>query len=222
MRLDQRLSLIASLVRPGSRLADIGTDHAHLPIWLVGENVCPRAIATDIRPGPAGVAQRAVEQAGLSARIHVRLGDGLTPVQPGEADDIVIAGMGGETIAAILEQAPWLSQQNCRLVLQPMTKPEVTREYLLTNGFALTSEHVARDGERLYIVMCAAYDPHAAALQQAQPAVYHRGLLDTADEHAAVYLQRQRVQLHKVAEALRGAGNLAQAETVEQLAQAMR
>ena len=136
MKLDQRLSAVAALVRLGSRLADIGTDHAYLPVWLVQNGVCPAAIAADLRPGPLEAARRHVAAAGLEDRISLRLGDGLAPVFPGEADDIVIAGMGGETIAAILAAADWLADARLRLVLQPMSRAEETRRWLLKNGFS--------------------------------------------------------------------------------------
>lgn len=117
--LDIRLQKVAALVRPGSRLADIGTDHAYLPTALVQRGVCPTAIASDVRPGPVQAARRTVEAAGLNDKIDVRLGDGLEPIRPDEAEDIVIAGMGGETIAAILAAAPWVKDGRYRLICSP-------------------------------------------------------------------------------------------------------
>lgn len=151
--LDKRLRCVAGLVRPGSVLADIGTDHAHLPVWLVKEGVCPRAVAADIRIGPAAAARRSVEAAGLEERIDVRVGDGLAPLCPGEADDIVIAGMGGETIASILEAAPWTKDGRYRLILQPMTRHECLRRFLLTGGFDILSEQIVQEGRRRYLVL---------------------------------------------------------------------
>ena len=133
LELTPRLRLLADWVPPGARLADVGTDHAYLPVWLVQNGVCPAAIAADLRPGPLEAARRHVAAAGLEDRISLRLGDGLAPVFPGEADDIVIAGMGGETIAAILSAADWLADARLRLVLQPMSRAEETRRGLLKN-----------------------------------------------------------------------------------------
>ena len=155
--LDKRLRCVAGLVRPGSVLADIGTDHAHLPVWLVKEGVCPRAVAADIRIGPAAAARRSVEAAGLEERIDVRVGDGLAPLCPGEADDIVIAGMGGETIASILGAAPWTKDGRYRLILQPMTRHECLRRFLLTGGFDILSEQIVQEGRRRYLVLACAY-----------------------------------------------------------------
>ena len=129
-QLDARLSAVAALVREGRRVADIGTDHALLPVWLVRTGRCPAAVASDIRQGPAAAARRQVEKAALSDRISVRVGDGLAPLAPGEAEDIVIAGMGGETVAEILAAAPWVRNKAYHLVLQPMSKPEKLRQFL--------------------------------------------------------------------------------------------
>ena len=195
MKLDQRLSAVAALVRLGSRLADIGTDHAYLPVWLVQNGVCPAAIAADLRPGPLEAARRHVAAAGLEDRISLRLGDGLAPVFPGEADDIVIAGMGGETIAAILSAADWLADARLRLVLQPMSRAEETRRWLLKNGFSVTEERLVRDGRWLYPVMAAAYtaappltDPlpaYAGFFSPREGSVYRRAIAGHLRRRAA-------------------------------------
>ncbi len=157
INLDKRLSTVASMVRRGSRVADIGTDHAYLPVYLVQAGICPGGIAADIRSGPLDAARRTVTEAGLTDVIALRLGDGLAPVAADEVDDIVIAGMGGETIVEILSAADWVKDTRLRLVLQPMTRAEELRRWLMTNGFAITEERLVRDGHRLYPVMTAAY-----------------------------------------------------------------
>lgn len=161
--LDSRLRLVADLVREGSRVADIGTDHAFLPVALVAEGRCPSAIASDVRRGPVENARRTVEQAELTAAVSVRLGDGLHTVRPDEVDDIVIAGMGGETIAAILEAAPWVKDTRYRLILQPMTRAEKLRAYLFTHGFEILSERVTRVGRHWYTVIHAAFTGEVTA-----------------------------------------------------------
>lgn len=155
--MDRRLQAAAAYIRNGSRVADIGTDHALLPTALVAEGICPFAIASDIRKGPAEAAARTVREAGLTEYVDVRLGDGLQTVKPHEADDIVIAGMGGETIAAILEAAPWVKDPAYRLILQPMTRGERLRRYLFTSGFAIESETAVVDGRHAYTVLCVQY-----------------------------------------------------------------
>ena len=155
--LDQRLQTVASLVRNGSRLADIGTDHALLPCSLVLQGHCPSAIASDIRVGPADAARRSVAACGLAEQVEVRLGDGLSTVLAEEVDDIVIAGMGGETIAQILEQAPWVKHPHYRLILQPMTRAERLRRYLFEQGFSIETECPVSDGTHCYTVIAAIY-----------------------------------------------------------------
>lgn len=167
MLLDSRLRLAADLVRDGSRVADIGTDHAHLPVALVSEGRCPSAIASDVRHGPAENARLNIAQAGLESAITVRLGDGLHTVLPDEVDDIVIAGMGGETIAAILAEAPWIKEPRYRLILQPMTRAEKLRAYLFAEGFTLQEERVARSGRHWYTVLCVQYTGAVTAATEA-------------------------------------------------------
>ena len=155
--LDERLSAVAALVRPGSRLADIGTDHAYLPVHLVQTGVCPAAIASDIGAGPLDAARHTVTIAGLTSEIALRLGDGLSTITAEEIDDIAIAGMGGETIAAILEAVRWVKDSRLRLILQPMTRAEDLRRWLLQNGFSVIEEHLIIDGRHLYPVLAAEY-----------------------------------------------------------------
>lgn len=190
--LDARLQTVASLVRQGSRLADIGTDHALLPCTLVAEGRCPSAIASDIRPGPAAAASRSVETAGLSERIEVRLGDGLTTVQAHEVDDIAIAGMGGETIAAILSAAPWTKNEHYRLILQPMTRAERLRRFLFETGFSIQEERVISDGRHCYTVLCASYTGRAFAPDEA---LCYVGKLPMSE--GAAYLERVCRRLRK-------------------------
>ena len=155
--LDSRLQQIAAFARSGSRLADIGTDHALLPVQLIRQGVCTYVIASDVKKGPVAVATRTVMEAGLTEKIAIRLGDGLSTVSPDEVDDIVIAGMGGETIIAILEAAPWVKSGHYRLILQPMTRAEKLRRFLWENGFEIEREQVVQDGQHWYTVLQVGY-----------------------------------------------------------------
>lgn len=198
--LDPRLLCVAKHIRQGSVLADIGTDHARLPVYLVEQGICPRAIASDLRRGPAEAARKTIRAAGLSETIEVRLGDGLTTVAAGEAGDIAIAGMGGETIAAILDACPWLRDPRYHLVLQPMTRAEDLRRYLYTSGFAIRKEEIVRDGHRLYTVMDAVY---SGDRMDPDPALLYVGRVSRTETD---YLGRIRGRL------LRRAAGLSQAE----------
>ena len=151
LQLSPRLSAVADLVPQGARLADVGTDHAYLPVWLLRQGRIQRAIVTDIRPGPLDHARRTALEQEVTHRMEFRLCDGLDGVEPGECDTVSIAGMGGETIAGILTQALWTRQLN--LILQPQSTQQVLRRFLAGNGYRICSERVAREGDRWYVVL---------------------------------------------------------------------
>ena len=190
--LDNRLQTVASFVRKGSRVADIGTDHALLPVWLVQNGICPSAIASDIVKGPVAAATKTISNAGETARIQVRLGDGLSTVQPDEVEDIVIAGMGGETIAAILQAASWVQHERYRLILQPMTRAEVLRQYLWDTGFDIIRETPVQKGRHWYTVLCVSFIGKRQLLPMA---AYYVGRLSAKEGTA--YLQTLQRRLEK-------------------------
>lgn len=135
------LSAIPYLTRRGC-VADIGTDHAYLPIYLVGEGISSRAIACDINEGPIRSARKNIEAAGLSDHIDTLRTDGLCGVESFCPDDVMIFGMGGELIARILEDAPWVKDERIGLILQPMTRAATLRAWLLENGFEILGETI--------------------------------------------------------------------------------
>ncbi len=151
MELTPRLQGLADLVQQGTRLADVGTDHAYLPVWLLLQGRITSAIAADLRPGPLSRARETAERYGVGPRISFRLCDGLSNISPDEVDVIAIAGLGGETIAAILEAAPW-TREGKRLLLQPMTSFPDLRLWLQRNGYSIEQEYIVREGKRLYSI----------------------------------------------------------------------
>lgn len=157
IKLDDRLSAVASLVRNGKRVADIGTDHGYLVAYLVENGMCPSGIAADLRKGPLDNARQTVIEQGLSEKIELILSDGLTNIPSDACDDIVIAGMGGNLIAEILENAPWVKDEKINIVAQPMTHAEVLRQWFVDNGFTITKEKTATDGKRYYCIISANY-----------------------------------------------------------------
>ena len=152
-------------IRGGRLVADIGTDHAYLPIYLCeqrrlspvtaknGETLC--AIAADINKGPVERADQHIAEARLTQYIKTLQTDGLTGLDAFDPADIIIFGMGGELIASILAAAPWAHTAGKRLILQPMTHAEKLREYLLKTGFAIIGETLSREGDRIYQTICA-------------------------------------------------------------------
>ena len=154
-RLDARLAAAFAYVRQGSRAADIGCDHGKLSAALAGSGRCPLVLACDLRPDPLQKAR--VTCAPYGDAVQFRLGSGLAVVEPGEVDDIIIAGMGAETIIEILEAAPWVFDARYNLVLVPATKHSILRRWLARRGFALQAETLCQVAGRWYAVMNACY-----------------------------------------------------------------
>lgn len=149
--LSARLSCIADFIPDGAVVADIGTDHAYLPIYLALHNRCPRIYACDVRDGPLQKARDYIAQYGVQDQIEVLKSDGFLNV-PDDYSTAVIAGMGGVTIAEILSAAN--KRNGCQFLLQPMSKPEILRKFLYENHFYIRDEKVVRDPTgRLYTVM---------------------------------------------------------------------
>ena len=153
LELSPRLQLLADWVRPGARVADIGTDHAFLPVWLVQQERVSSAIASDLRKGPLARGAETAREWGVSDRVETRLCSGLDGIRPEEADTIIIAGMGGETITNILAAAKWTADGAHTLLLQPMSKMELLRGFLADNGYQILREQLVMDRGTVYPVM---------------------------------------------------------------------
>lgn len=152
LQLQPRLQLLADMVPVGCRLADVGTDHGYLPVWLLQRGRIRGAIAADIGAEPLAHARRTAEEYGVDD-IDLRLCDGLSGIAAEEVDTVVIAGMGGETIMAILSGAPWTKDGAHTLLLQPMTKAAELRYWLTVNGYCFTEEQLVWDKNYLYPVL---------------------------------------------------------------------
>lgn len=156
-KLNDRLLSAASLVRQGAVFADIGTDHAYLPIFLLSEGRIGRAVATDINAGPLSSAERNVAEAGYTHLVEFRLTDGAASLADLGITDYAICGMGGELIAEIISHAPHLFDKNIRLILQPMSRQDVLRRYLVANGFDIKREIYSSDAGKYYTCILAEY-----------------------------------------------------------------
>ena len=190
-QLDVRLQLVASFVRPGSVVADIGTDHAYLPVQLVRSGVCPGAYACDLREGPLQNAKQTVAAAGLSAKIKTVLSDGLDALDANCADDVIFAGMGGILIAELLSRAAWLKNPDVRVIAQPMSHAEDVRLWLFDNGFAIDKEAAIFDRHHGYVVLAAHYTGKETAYTPAMP---YGGTLFGKDDPAAKRLLSSQLQ----------------------------
>lgn len=199
--LNPRLAAVAAMVLPGAPMADIGTDHAYLPVYLVAAGLCPRAVAADRMPGPLSAAERTVAAAGLTGRIDLRLGDGLAVLAPGEVATVVLAGMGGALMQRILAARPEVVARLRRLVLQPNGGAESLRRYVASMGWAIAAEEVVAEAGRLYIVMAA--EP-AAGPPAYEPADYILGPV-LRRRGGPLYVQWVREELARTRRALAGA-----------------
>ena len=153
MVLSMRLLKLADFVPEGSVMADIGTDHGHLPISLVESGKCKHAVAMDVRPGPLSHAKEAVARAGLSDQIDLRLSDGLTALKPGEVDACVIAGMGGALITKILTEGKHMWDSVSHFILSPQSEIGDVRRFLADNGFMIVREEMLMDMGKFYVIM---------------------------------------------------------------------
>ncbi len=167
-KLSPRLKAAASLVRSGSFVADIGTDHAYLPIALCLEGRIRGGVASDINDGPVERGKKNIEKYGLREKLLCLRADGLDGIGSYSPEDILILGMGGELIARILGDAPWTKNADIRLCLQPMTHAEVLRGFLVQNGYEITEELTVAEDGRIYQLICAAYSGEAQSYTEAE------------------------------------------------------
>lgn len=151
--LSPRLSAICDMVPKCRAIADIGTDHAYVPIYLIEKGIAERAIAADIHAGPCERAKEHVAQNKLSDRISVRVGAGLLPICPREAEGAVIAGMGGLMMIQILEEGKSIAQTLDFLILQPQNHQKELRKWLSKNGYCINREQLAKEDRMLYQIM---------------------------------------------------------------------
>ncbi|MBQ8332003.1 MAG: SAM-dependent methyltransferase [Clostridia bacterium] len=160
-KISKRLQCAGGYVREGSFLADVGTDHAYLPIALMAEGRIRGGVVSDINKGPLERACAHVREWGMEQTLTPLLCDGLSALEPYAPEDILILGMGGELIADILARAPWTKKEGIRLILQPMTHPEILRRFLVKNGYGIVGESLVRE-EKIYQILCAEYTGQSA------------------------------------------------------------
>lgn len=153
-KLSKRLETVASFVPTGAIVADIGSDHAYLPCYLVHKGIAARAVAGEVVKGPYESAVKQVRTEGLTDKITVRMADGLAAVE--EADEITavtIAGMGGPLIVSILEKYPEALKTVTRLILQPNIHAKAIREWAMVNGWAIQDEVILEEDGKIYEVL---------------------------------------------------------------------
>ena len=156
----KRLETIAEMIPDGRGVVDVGTDHGYLPVWLSQRGYTGLLYASDVNAAPLEAARKTAREAAQENRIRFLLCDGLDDCPPELIDTIVIAGMGGDLICRILDRAEWCLDSAYTLLLQPMTKAEVLRYWLVNNGFSLQEERLVREGGIIYQIIKAVFSDH--------------------------------------------------------------
>ena len=153
MKLSNRLEMVVSFVKPGTSAADVGTDHGHVPVELVRRGVVTRALAMDVRKGPLSKAEENIAAAGLKDKVEARLSDGVQKLAAGEADTVIIAGMGGELVIHILEDGRHVWENVDQWVLSPHSEIHKVREWIWKNGFVIVKEDMVYEEGKFYTVL---------------------------------------------------------------------
>lgn len=216
LELPARLQLLADWVPRGAALADVGTDHAYLPVWLTLEGRLRSAIACDLRSGPLNRGRGTAGRYGVLDRIKFRRCDGLAGVSPQEADTVVIAGLGGENIVSILAGAAWTADGSHTLLLQPQTRAEELRAFLCANGYAIRRERLVVDRGTMYPVLEA-----SAGTQSLTPGQMYGGACLIYDPLGGRYLVEQILRLQAAVAGLNRAGRPEAAQKADHLRDVM-
>ena len=185
--LGARLEICADMLTDCEVMADVGTDHALLPIWLIKSGKVKRAIVSDLRSGPLMTARSNAAKYRVENHLETRLSDGLSGYKSGEIQGIVIAGMGGSLILRIVGDAPWLSEGGVQLVLQPMSQPHILREGLYAGGFEILEEKAVSDNSKLYSVMSVKYTGYTGGISALEK---YMGKLEPMDTNAMLYAEK--------------------------------
>jgi tRNA (adenine22-N1)-methyltransferase len=191
--LSARLKTVFDLIESGACVADIGTDHAFLPIALIKSGKAKRVIACDIREKPLENARKNLERTNV-ASVELRLSDGLQNVKANEVDTVVIAGMGGEVISGIMQRCDFIKNDAYSLILQPMTAADSLRKFLIQNGFEIKREIAVDDNSKLYTVILAQF---CGKTQPCPDAFFIHGKLNPKNQTDLLYLKKQQRILEK-------------------------
>ena len=202
MQISKRLEAVAGMVTSGSFLADIGTDHGYIPIYLIEHKRIPKAIAMDVNRGPLEKAKEHIMQAGLQDKIETRLSDGLEKLKPDEAESILIAGMGGPLTVRILSEGAGKLGACRELILQPQSDLKAVRAYLEGEGWKIVREEMVQEEGKFYPMMRAV----PGEKSKMTPVQLRFGPLLLANRHPVLkdYLLREQRINEKILASLEG------------------
>lgn len=200
-KLDARLAAAAAYVRPGSTAADVGCDHGLLSVHLAAKHICKKVIACDISEKPLRQAAQNLALHAPGENAECRLGNGLSVLRPGEAQDIILAGISGVTITQILAAAPDFWRADTRFIFVPSAKHAVLRRYLCENGFSLLGETPVQAAGRFYTVLCAQY---TGCAETPTPLFCAVGFAANGTPAAQGYLKKEAGRIRKEAQGASG------------------
>ena len=215
MNLSKRLQTIAGFVPRCRSAADIGTDHGHLPVWLAEHDRAEHIIAMDVGEGPLSRARETISRCGMEDRIEVRLSDGFAELKPGEAEVVVIAGMGGLLIQKILLEGQHMWDSVSHYILSPQSEIGDTRRFLADHGFKILREDMLEDMGKYYLV----WDVVRGSMDPQENYEYEYGklLIEAAHPVLRVWLEQQISQTWMLEEKLREAGTDKSRERIREL-----
>ncbi len=202
MQLSNRLKTVADTVTKGNRVADVGCDHAYIAIYLAENDIAPGVIAMDVNKGPLSKAKENIRLWGLAERIETRLSDGLSKLNPGEADSIVIAGMGGSLMVRILREGEQSLEGVRELVLQPQSEIFLLRRYLHEKEYTIQSEKMVKEDEKFYVIIKAVKTEETEIYDEDLYYLYGKFLLESEEPVVKEYLEREKRLKLQVKEAL--------------------
>lgn len=215
---DKRLLACADMVSGKGTVCDVGTDHAYLPAYLVSSGICRNAIASDIGENPLKYAHKNLEKLGLLDKITLIQSDGLENIPCDNVSDVIIAGMGGETICGIIGNSEWI-KNDVNIILQPMTKAPLLREWLWKNKFEIIREIAVEDGKFIYTIIQAVY---SGVSYQPNDIEKYTGRLDLNNQTAKAYALRQSEKFFSIADNLYKSGNIEQSERYSDIAKEIK
>jgi tRNA (adenine22-N1)-methyltransferase len=193
VQISKRLKAVASLVTKGNILADIGTDHGYVPIYLIQQKIIPRAIAMDINKGPLERAREHIAGNGLSDHIETRLSDGAHELKPGEADSILIAGMGGALAIRIITESADVFRSAAEVIIQPQSEVLLVRKFILDNGYEFLDEDMVLEDGKFYPMMRVRFSQETGDISYTDVELrYGVKLLADKNEILLKYLDKER------------------------------
>ncbi len=211
--LSQRMQMVADMVSKGNVLADIGCDHGFVSIYLLEKGICPKVIAMDVNEGPLLRAKEHIEERGLSPYIDVRLSDGMEKLLLGEADSILIAGMGGRLVIKILTDCMEKARALKEIVLQPQSELHLVRQFLTDTGFHIIQEDMVKDNGKFYPAMRVTWRGEKDKALSEEELWYGPLLLKEKHPVLREYLEKEKAKYAQIAEDIVKNGNNIDKET---------